>query len=136
MICTRVMTDKSDGGPLILVLEDVEETRDAIQALLEADGYRTNPARNEQDALLAAKREHPSLILMSGFKGDVLAVASRVRECAGLGSHVPVVIFCVETIAEGAEVEVQRSIYATRPDNFDQLKAFLHRLLDQPLTAL
>jgi len=132
------MTGKSDSGALILVLEDVEETRDGIQALLEADGYRTNPARNEQDAVVAAKREHPSLILVSmgGSRGDVLSVVSRVRECAGLAPHVPVVIFCVETIAEGAEVEVQRSVYATRPDNFDQLKGLLHRLLDQPFAAL
>lgn len=132
------MTNKSDSGALILVLEDVEETRDGIQALLEADGFRTNPVRNERDAVLAAKREHPSLILVSlgGSRGDVLSVASRVRECAGLGPHVPVVIFCVESVAEGAEVEVERRVYATRPDNFDQLKALLHRLLDQPCPAL
>jgi hypothetical protein len=73
---------------------------------------------------------------MSGSGINVTALAYRVRERAELGQNVPVVIFCVETIAEGAEVEIGRNVYVTRPDNFDQLRAFLQRLLDQPPTAL
>ena len=45
------------GKPV--VVEDVEETRDGIEKLLKADGYRVNPARDEDDAIERAKREPP-----------------------------------------------------------------------------
>ena len=36
-------------APLILVMEDVYETRDGIEKSLTADGYRVAPARDELD---------------------------------------------------------------------------------------
>ena len=55
----------NNAGALILVLEDVEETRDGIEQLLNADGYRIDPARDEEDAVTRAMRERPCLILVS-----------------------------------------------------------------------
>jgi hypothetical protein len=43
-------------GPLILMVEDVEETRVGIEKLLAADGYRVDPARQEEDAVTRAMR--------------------------------------------------------------------------------
>jgi DNA-binding response OmpR family regulator len=84
------------------------------------------------------QRRRPDLILVSGggFEIDSLALVLRVREHAELGQDVPAVIFCVDSIAEGAEVHIGNNIYATRPDNFDQLRTFLHRLLDQSPAVL
>ena len=121
---------------LILVLDDIEETRDGIEELLNAAGYRVETARSEQEAVVECTAQCPDLILVGGSGIDVMAVAHRVREQAELGQNVPVVIFCVETIPEGAEIEIGRNVHATRPDNFDQLTALLRRLLDQPPTAL
>jgi len=39
------------------------------------------------------------------------------------------VIFCVPIIDEGAEVALGNNVYITRPDNFDQLRGFIARLL-------
>jgi CheY-like chemotaxis protein len=36
---------------MILVVEDVAETRDGIEKLLKADGYRVAAARDERDAM-------------------------------------------------------------------------------------
>jgi len=121
----------NESGALILVLEDVEETRDGIEALLKAEGYRVHPARNEEDAVRKARCERPSLLLVSlgGSEADMISTACRTRERAELGQDVPIVIFSVETIAEGAEVEIGRNVYLTRPDNFEQLTAYLYRLL-------
>ncbi len=131
------MKKESAGPSLILVIENVEETRDGIEKLLQADGYRVEPARNEEDAVRKAARECPDLILMSsGGPGiDVSATAHRIRQHAELSEAVPVVIFCIETLAEGAEVQIGRNIHMTRPDNFDQLRDFLYRLLNAPLTT-
>jgi len=124
------MAKKYDDGALILVVEDVEETRDGIEKLLEADGYRVDPARSEEDAVMRARRESPNLILVSlGAHVDVVATVARIRARAELSDEIPIVIFCVETIAEGAEVKIGTNVYATRPDNFDQLRSLLGRLL-------
>jgi DNA-binding response OmpR family regulator len=118
-------------APLVLVVEDDEETRDGIEQLLSVDGYRIEPARNEADAVERGSRCCPDLILVSlaGPPADVVGTAVRIRRGAELDAPVPVVIFCVPTIDEGAEVALGRNVYATRPDNFDQLRAFLGRLL-------
>jgi len=46
-----------------------------------------------------------------------------------LNLAIPVVIFYVVTIAEGAEVEIAPNVFLVRPDNFDQLRNLIHRLL-------
>lgn len=120
----------TDASPMILVVEDVEETRDGIECLLRSDGYRVHCSRGEEDAVATGRRERPDLILISaGAAADVVGFASRIRQCAGLIEDVPVVIFCMQTVEEGAEVGVGRSIHITRPDNFNQLRNFLRRLL-------
>src|SRR5579859_1125867 len=120
--------------PIILVVEDVEETRDVIELLLESDGYRVDPARNEDDAVRWARSERPGLILVSlaGSEATVIATAKRIRQRAEVGEAIPVIIFCTASLAEGAEVGIGRNIHVTRPDNFEQLRAFLQRLLTQP----
>lgn len=116
---------------IILVVEDTEETRDGIEELLTVEGYSVDPARDEDDALEKARRRHPQLILVSlaGPYPAVIAAARRIREGTGLSHDIPIVVFGVESVAEGAEVEIGGNVYLTRPDNFDQLRGLLRRLL-------
>jgi CheY-like chemotaxis protein len=125
------MSHESRRASVILVADDVEETRDAVDRLLTADGYRVDPARGESDAVERAGRQRPDLILVSlgGPSGDRIAVAQRIRWKAGLG-EVPVVVFCVPTVDEGAEVAIGGNVHVTRPENFDQLRGLIRRLLD------
>lgn len=128
---SQVMTTDNDGARLILVVEDIEETRDGIEQLLLADGYRVEPARNEEDAVVRARRAPPHLLLVSlgGPAADVIATAVRIRDRAQLRQDIPVVLFCIDAVPEGAEVKIAGNLYLTRPDNFDQLRALLRRLL-------
>ena len=125
-------------APIILVTDDVEETRDGIERLLRVDGYRVDPARDEEDAVARACRQRPDLILVSlgGPNANAVASAHQIRLRAELGEGVPVVIFCVPTVDEGAEVALGRNVYLTRPDNFDQLRGFLGRLLYGPFPTV
>ncbi|HZI88209.1 MAG TPA: response regulator [Pyrinomonadaceae bacterium] len=118
-------------APLILVMEDVHETRDGIEKLLTTDGYRVAPARNELDTIESAQHTQPDLILVSltGLTGEVLAMVHRLRERMAVRDQIPVVIFYVEDIAEGQEVAIGGNIYLTRPDNFNQLRSLVARLL-------
>ena len=53
------MRNAPDGGPLILVVQDVEETRDGLEKLLKTDGYRVDAARVKDDAVVRAQRQPP-----------------------------------------------------------------------------
>lgn len=132
-ISAPVMVNSNGRPSHILVVDGVEETRDSIEQLLTADGYRVSGARNEDNAVCMAQQASPDLILvcLGGPVAAGIAMASRIRRRAGLGDQIPVIMFCVETVAEAAEVEVETNIFATRPDNFDQLRMFVGRLLNQ-----
>src|SRR5690348_7808048 len=122
----------------VLVVEDVAETRDGIEKLLNVDGYRVAVARDERDAIESARLKHPDLILVSlaGLPGEVIGTAHRIRERAAVGDDVPVVIFCIEEIGEGDEVAVGQNVHITRPDNFNQLRSLITRLLRKiPIAA-
>ncbi|MDQ3731701.1 MAG: hypothetical protein M3329_07065 [Pseudomonadota bacterium] len=118
-------------GRLILVVEDDGETRTGIEKLLETDGYAVNPAYNEEDAVAKATCKHPDLMLVSpGSKPlQVIVMARRIRTRAALNDNVPVVIFCVESVDEGGEVNIGDNVYLIRPDNFNQVRALVRRLL-------
>jgi CheY-like chemotaxis protein len=128
-----VMSKENMEERLIVVLENEQETRDGIEKLLKADGYRVDSAKDEDDAVARATRASPDLILVSvsGSPSDAIAQASSIRERAELGQNIPAVVFSVQTIAEGAEKKIDGNIYLARPDNFDQLRALFRRLLSQ-----
>ena len=116
---------------MILVVEDVAETRDGIERLLKVDGYHVAAARDERDAIESARRNAPDLILfgMDGLPRDLVATACRIRDRAELGENVPAVLFCIGEVREGDEIDIGRNLYITCPDNFNQLRSLLIRLL-------
>ena len=123
---------------IILIVEDVAETRDGIEKLLKADGYLVAVARDEHDAIESARRKCPHLILVSlaGLPSEVITAARRIRDHADLGNHVPVVIFCIESIAEGDDLAIGENVHISRPDNFNQLRRLFARLLREvPVAA-
>ena len=127
------MNIENDARLTILVVEDIEETRDGIELLLITDGYRVEAVRNERDAVESARRKRPDLILVSlgGTSSEVIATARRIRTRAELGNDVPVVVFYSIEVGNGAEVDIGQNVYATRPDNFNQLRKLLTRLLSE-----
>jgi len=127
------MDKKNDMNPIILVVEDVQETREGIEKLLLVDGYRIALARDEQDGIESARQQRPDLILVSlaGLPREVILSARRIRESAAIGEDVPVVVFCVDEIAQGDEIAIGENVHVTRPDNFNQLRDLLARLLQR-----
>jgi DNA-binding response OmpR family regulator len=132
------MDNESGLNPMILVVEDVQETRDGIEELLKVDGYRVVVARDERDGIESAQRQRPDLILVSlgGLPLEVLDSGRRIRESAAAGDDVPVVIFCFDEIPEGAEVAIGKNVHIAQPDNFNELRGLLSRLLRNSPTPL
>ena len=130
----------NESQPIILVVEDVHETRDGIETLLTADRYRVAVARDDADAIERAQRVKPHLILvgLAGSPREVIFRALSIRRHAEVGEGVPVVVFCIEGIEEGDEVAIGKNVHLTRPDNFNQLRSLIARLLNGngiPLTV-
>ncbi len=116
----------------ILVVEDIEETRDGIEMLLERDGYHVEPARSLAAAFPIAVRQPPDIIYISlpGPNDEIVEAANRFRQAAGLQQEkVPIVIICVEGVALGEEVAIGGNIYLTCLDNFNQLRKLFKQLL-------
>ena len=124
---------KAKKSRLILVVEDVYETRAGIDTLLKATGYRVVLASAERDVLNSTRPERPNLILVSGagLPKNVLATVGRLRKEAAVADEVPVVVFCAQDIPEGEEVAIGGNVYLTNPDNFNQLRNLLARLLPE-----
>ena len=124
---------KEGTGALIMVVHDVEETRDGIEKLLRSSGYRVDPARDEKEAVWRALRQSPDLILVSlcGPEAYVIASAQYVRDSSGLPEDVPVVIFCADTPVERTDLQIRMNVWLARPGNFDDLRTLLARLLSQ-----
>ena len=123
--------DKGDSQPLVLVVEDFEDNRFMMRRLLEMSGYRVVEAVNGNQAVEAAAREQPDIILMdlSLPQLDGLAATRRIREQQG-ARRVPIVAvsahdsadFHAEALAAGCNE------YVTKPIDFDQLVQLLSRL--------
>ena len=123
--------DKGDSQPLVLVVEDFEDNRFMMRRLLEMSGYRVVEAVNGNQAVEAAAREQPDIILMdlSLPQLDGLAATRRIREQQG-SRRVPIVAvsahdsadFHAEALAAGCNE------YVTKPIDFDQLVQLLSRL--------
>jgi CheY-like chemotaxis protein len=122
---------------LILVVEDVRETSDGIERLLKTDGYRVALASDEQHAIESVQLTRPDLILVNwtGLSGQVLATVRRLRERSAVGDQIPVV-FWVEDLDQGEEVALEENVHLTRPENFNQLRDLLARLLDERSGAI
>lgn len=120
-------------GRRILVLHDLQETREAIESFLRKDGYLVYGAADADSAIDRARQHHPDLILVSlaGAPQRVLSESLRVRSQAGLGRQIPIVVLFITTAEEGSELQIGEMLYIALPDNLNQLRALLARLLER-----
>ena len=114
----------------ILIVDDAQEMRDAIEALLRRDGYWVSQARDEDEAVarIHASAPHVILISLTGTTERILAAARRIRARGGLTEATPIVIFSITNFPEGVEEQIGGNIFITAPDNFDQLRTLLIRI--------
>ena len=78
LICVVART--YDRSSCIDSVTDVHETRDGIEKLPTAEGYRVAPARDEPDTIESAQHTQPDLIPVSltGLTGEVLVRFQRI----------------------------------------------------------
>jgi two-component system cell cycle response regulator DivK len=125
--------NKSDVATVLLV-EDTEDNRQMMGRLLELSGFRVVEATNGREAVEAAARENPKIILMDLSLPfiDGLAATRRIRHLPGLGK-VPIVAvsahdtadFHQEALAAGCDA------YITKPIDFSELEEVMRRMMSR-----
>ena len=124
------LTEPAACQPTILVVDDHDDTREMLHTLLEMWGCRVVEACNGLEAIEAASREKPQLILMDDRLPfiDGLEATRRIRE-NGLRNQVKIVAFNgsgssryhAEALAAGCDDSIEK------PFDFDWLRTYLFR---------
>lgn len=125
--------------PLVLIVEDDEDTRFMLRTILEMrGGISVIEAENGEMATTLAESLHPDLILMDGTLPllDGFAATRRIRELAS-ARDVPIVFLSghAQPASEAKAFDAGCTDYLIKPFAIDELKRVLERHLSQRTSA-
>ena len=125
------MRQGDDSGPLVLLVEDYEDTRLMMRQQLELGGFRVVEASDGREAVERAEKQRPAVILMDLNMPvlDGFTAALRIREREETRG-VPIVALTAYDTSEfrAAARAVGCSEYLPKPVAFDQLLSLVSRL--------
>ena len=126
------MSENDSKDLVVLVVEDVDDTRYFMRLELEGRGYRVLEAENGEAAIEVATRERPDVILMDLSLPvlDGLEATARIREHKEL-SAIPIVAVTAHQETD-LRADAQASgftAYVTKPIDFNWLSDLLNTLL-------
>lgn len=120
------------GSPLILVVEDHEDSRLMLKTLLEIRGFKVVVAEDGLTAIEIAARVYPDLIMMDASlpRLDGLEAVRRLRQNESIRG-VPIVALSGHTTPEfqAAALAAGCNDFLTKPIDFDHLDDLINRLL-------
>jgi two-component system cell cycle response regulator DivK len=126
-----VSTD-NEARPTVLVVEDYDDARELMSIWLEGSGYRVVQARDGAEAVEAARRECPDLVIMDMSLPtlDGLSATAAIRRIEEL-CHVPVIACSANDVQEWADKALAAGCndFVSKPVDFAALEKALKRLL-------
>jgi two-component system cell cycle response regulator DivK len=118
--------------PTILLVEDTEDNRQMMRRLLEMSGYQVVEAMNGREAIAAAFRVRPRIILMDLSLPfiDGLAATREIRSNADM-DEVPIIAVSAHDSADfhHEALDAGCNAYITKPIDYPQLEETINRLL-------
>jgi CheY-like chemotaxis protein len=129
------MIDQSENlKPLVLIVENDEDSRSMLKTLLEIWGYRTAESENGEESIEAAISKCPNLILMdvSLSKMDGLTAVRRMREIDTLRG-VPIVFVSGHAQPEfrAFALTAGGDDFLVKPVDFNQLEIVLKKFINK-----
>jgi two-component system cell cycle response regulator DivK len=130
---TQAGTGGQDSAPLtVLVVEDYDDTRHLMRMELEQRGFRIVEATDGEQAVEAAVRERPRIVLMDiGLPVlDGIGATRMLREREETRDSLIVAVTAHhESEYRAKALEAGCNAYVTKPIDFDWLRDLLDRLL-------
>jgi DNA-binding response OmpR family regulator len=130
------MNTKEGIQATIFLVEEDDETRRLLRKALQTYGYRVIIALDEEDALERVGDGHaPADLVIINLVGkppeEVLKAGRRIREHAKYDGRTPLVVMAEKygQDLEGTDVNVGGNDWITYPEDADQLRNLLARLL-------
>ena len=128
------MPERENGEPVVLVVDDFEDTRAVMRRMLELSGCRVIEAADGEQAIELARAETPDLILMDlnmpvldGFNATL-----RIREYEPTRDTPVVAVTAYDTSEfRAAASAVGCSDYVTKPLDIERVSRLLNKLLPQ-----
>ncbi|HEY9283749.1 MAG TPA: hypothetical protein VIP46_09875 [Pyrinomonadaceae bacterium] len=132
--------NRAENRRTILLAEEDDETRPLLKANLQTDGYRVLLAIDEEDAFDrvggggGAEADLVLINLVGKAPEAALAVGRRIRAHVKYDGHTPLVVMAEKygKDVEGTDVNVGGNDWITYPEDHDQLRNLLARLLNPP----
>ncbi|HVF43980.1 MAG TPA: response regulator [Pyrinomonadaceae bacterium] len=124
--------DAVSTAPLVLVVEDHEDTRTLLKMALEMRGYRVSLAVDGEEGLRLARRERPRLVIMDATlpRLDGLAATRRMRSDSELAA-VPVVFLSghAQPSFRAAALDAGGTEFLVKPVALEYLATVVERYL-------
>jgi DNA-binding response OmpR family regulator len=121
----------------ILIVEDVNDTRDALQLYFKHQGFTVLTAVDGQEGLEIAKEEKPDVILtdiaMPEMDGETMI--RKIRSDKG-NSELPIFVFTARgsgTVRGAMNAGATQAFY--KPFDFDELAKLVCEVLEKPQKA-
>ncbi|HEX8686632.1 MAG TPA: response regulator [Pyrinomonadaceae bacterium] len=128
------MQSDNKQHPTVLVVEDYDDARELMSIWLKGSGYRVVEARDGEEAVEAARRECPDVVIMDMSLPtlDGLSATAAIRRIEEL-CHVPVIACSAHEAREWADKALAAGCndFVSKPVDFAALERALVRLLPQ-----
>ena len=120
--------------PLVLVIDDAEDTRSGLAEFLELSGFRAATARNGYEGLAGVIELKPDIILMDlAMPGMDGVEAARVLKREAVTSGIPIVAFTGQFVVTDLE-RIRAKGFAeliSKPCDLSELAETLRRILNR-----
>jgi DNA-binding response OmpR family regulator len=132
------MSEQRESKGTIFLVEEDDETRPVLKHNLKNYGYRVLLAIDEEDALERVSGGHvPADLILVNLVGkspeEALETGRRVREHAKDDGHTPLIAMAEKygPDLEGTDVNVGGNDWITYPEDADQLRNLIERLIEK-----
>jgi two-component system, OmpR family, phosphate regulon response regulator PhoB len=132
MVKAKPENSRTNGSPLVLVVDDHADTRDMLRVAIELKGCRVVEASDGEEAVLLAERTLPNLILMDTSlpKVDGYMATERIRKIESVRS-VPILFLSghAEAPARDLALAAGGDGYFVKPIDLEELGSALMKYL-------
>lgn len=120
-------------SPLVLVVDDDPDSRTLLEMALSMSGYAVTTAVNGQDALVAARRQHPRVILLDIAMPVMDGITFRHQQLQDATlADIPVICVSGRHDAEHASNLMRAAACIPKPFDLDDVVSRVRDLVGRP----